>query len=384
MGDELGWTRTEIAGAASFGAILGVALAPLSGWLVDRIGSRLVLVVGGIVITLACLYLSVVQTLLGFYIAFTLARGSELGLISVATSTAIGKWFQLNRGRAIGLIFFAESAGIIVLAPITQLVISVGDWRIAWTVLAGWMFIIGVVPSAALMRRQPEDMGLTVDGRLLEKASKSGLTVFSDDHQIEETSWSIKQVLRTPTFWLVLVSLFVVSIGTSGAGVHLVPHLTQQGLSARSAVGAISIMFTAGALASLAIGVVSERVSPRLLLALSYLLVAVSLAILITADTIAETYLFATTNGIATTAFFVMPVLLCSNYYGRASLGFIYGVIRGAQVSGLALGPVVAGLVYDATESYQNAFIWFALLALLSSLIILITRRPTMLKGEAS
>ena len=65
---------------------------------------------------------------------------------------------------------------------------------------------------------------------------------------------------------------------------HLVPHLTQQGFSAQSAVGAISVMFTAGALASLASGVASERVSPRILMALAYILVAVSIAILIVAD----------------------------------------------------------------------------------------------------
>ena len=383
MGTELGWNRAEIAGAASLGAILGAVLAPLSGWLVDRFGSRLMLVLGGIIITAACFYLSVVQTLLGFYVAFTLARASELGLITVGTSTAMGKWFLLYRGRVTGLIFFAESAGIIALAPITQLVISIGDWRIAWIVTGGWMLVIGVVPSALFMRRQPEDMGLSVDGRPTYKAPRSNLAVSNEERRIEETSWTIGQVLRTPTFWLLLMSLFAVSIGTSGVGVHLVPHLMQQGLSVQSAVGAISVMFTAGALASLALGFASERVSPRLLMALAYLLVAVSLAILIVADSLAETYLFAVTNGIATSAFFILPLLLCSSYYGRASLGFIYGVSKAVQVSGLAIGPLVAGLAYDTTGSYRNAFIWFALLALVSSLIILVARRPTLTGSNA-
>jgi len=134
---------------------------------------------------------------------------------------------------------------------------------------------------------------LSVDGRLPIKAPTSSLTVSTDERLTGEPTWSIEQVLRTQAFWLLLTTLFVVSIGTSGTGVHLVPHLTQQGLSAQSAVGAISVMFTAGALASLGLGLASERVSPRLLMALAYLLVAVSLAILISADTITETYLFA-------------------------------------------------------------------------------------------
>lgn len=381
MGDELGWSRTEIAGAVSLGAVLGALVAPPSGWLVDRFGSRLVLVVGGIVITLACLYLSVVQALLGFYIAFAAIRASDLGVISVGTSAAIGKWFLLFRGRATGLVYFAESAGIIVLAPIIQVVINVGGWRTAWVVMGGLMFVVGVVPAALLMRRQPEDMGLIVDGRASIRTPETYAAVSSDKRQTEEVSWPVSQMLRTLTFWLLLVSLFVVSIGISGVGVHLVPHLTQQGVSAQTSVGAISVMFAAGALASLAVGVVSERVSLRLLMALTYLLVGISLLILIAADTIIETYLFAITHGFAMTAFFVMPILLWPSYYGRASLGFIYGISRAAQVGGLALGPVVAGLVYDTTQSYQSAFVWFAILAGISSLIFLFVRRPTLSQG---
>ena len=382
MGDELGWSRTEIAGAASLGAILGATLAPMSGWLVDRIGSRLILVVGGIIIATACIYLSAVQTLLGFYTAFTLARAAELGPIGVGTSTAIGKWFLRYRGRATGLIFFAESAGIMALAPIVQMVISIGGWRMAWIVLGVWMFAIGVVPAALFIRRQSEDIGLSVDGGTQKKAPRSSLVVSAKDREIEEISLTLGQALLTPSFWLLLVTLLIVSIGTSGVGVHLVPHLTQQGLSAQSAVGAISVMFTAGALASLALGVASERVSPRLLMAVAYLLIAVSLAILIAADTIVETYLFAVTNGVATTAFFIMPLLLCSSYYGRTSLGLIYGVSKAVQMAGLALGPLVAGLAYDTTGSYQIAFIWFSLLAGVSSLVILMARRPTIPEVE--
>jgi MFS family permease len=389
IGNELDWSRTEIAGAASLGAILGAAFAPISGWIVDRIGSRLILVVGCIAIAAACLYLSVVQTLIGFYIAFTLARASELGVTSVATSTAIGKWFLLFRGRATGLIFFAESAGIIVLAPIIQFVIGTEGWRMGWVVLAGWMFAIGVLPSALFMRRQPEDMGLNVDGRLRNVASESGRTDSTNERDSkrdkqedqEEVSWTFAQALRTSTFWLFLISLFVVSIGTSGIGVHLVPHLIQQGLSSQSAVGAISVMFAAGALASVALGFASERISPPILMILTYLLVAISVGILLVADTIPLTYLFAITSGTATIAFFIMPLLLCSSYYGRASLGSIYGVSKAVQVGGLALGPVVAGLVYDTTGSYQRAFLWFGLLALGSSLLILIARRPTLPKS---
>ena len=65
MSQEFGWNRTEMAGATSLGAILGAILAPFSGSLVDRFGARIILVVGGFVVVLGCLYLSTAQTLFG-------------------------------------------------------------------------------------------------------------------------------------------------------------------------------------------------------------------------------------------------------------------------------------------------------------------------------
>ena len=89
MSEEFGWNRTQVAGATSLGAILGALVAPFAGRLVDKIGSRLLLATGGIIVTLACLYLALAQTLLGFYVAFTLARISDQGLIKIGAPPPI-------------------------------------------------------------------------------------------------------------------------------------------------------------------------------------------------------------------------------------------------------------------------------------------------------
>ncbi len=385
MTQEFGWSRTEVAGATSLGAILGAALAPFSGRLVDRMGSRLVLVVGGTVVCLACLYLSLAQTLLGFYLAFTLSRVSDQGLIKIGASTTVGKWFLRYRGRATGLVFFAGAAGVIFLAPAVQVIISTWGWRVAWIVLGGLMFFLGVVPSALVVRRQPEDLGLTIDGVAhTQRATTSDPSLGDKEVSRDgEISWSLGQVIRTPAFWVILVSLFIVSSATSGIGLHLVPHLTQQGLSAPAAVGAISIMSTSGALGALALGIMAERISPRLMITLAYLLGAVSMVVLLMADTLAETYLFAVLQGLAGTGVNTLAPILWANYYGRASLGSIYGLSRAAQVSGFALGPLVSGIVYDATGSYRSAFIYFAFLAVVAAVIVLAFRRPTSRTGIA-
>ena len=104
MSMEFGWSRTEISAATSVGAILGAVLAPFSGRLIDRIGSRIILTVGASLVVCACIGLSFVSTLLGFYIAFTVARSAEQGLVQVGAAPAVAKWFRRYRGRALSLI----------------------------------------------------------------------------------------------------------------------------------------------------------------------------------------------------------------------------------------------------------------------------------------
>ena len=109
MTDEFGWSRTEISGATSIGALLGATIAPLIGRIVDRLGSRLVLVVGGLAVAGSCFYLAAAQTLLGFYIAFTAARTADQGLIKIGTTPVVAKWFYRFRGRDIVSFFYGDA-----------------------------------------------------------------------------------------------------------------------------------------------------------------------------------------------------------------------------------------------------------------------------------
>lgn len=377
MTREFGWSRTQMAAATSLGALLGAALAPFTGLLVDRMGARLLLAAGGLVVALSCFYLATLHTLPGFYLGFTLARVADQGMIKPSASPTVGNWFRRYRGRAVGLVFFGGSAGIIVLAPMVQAVISQWGWRAAWVMLGGLMLIIGVVPCALLVRRRPEDLGLTVDGVPIRRVStKSPLGSARTPRNLAPTEerWTLGQVVRSPSFWPVLVSLLVVSTASSGVGLHLVPYLTQQGLSASAAVGAISLQSAAGATATLVFGLLAERLSPRWLLGLAYLLASLSMVLLAWADNIFETYIFAFCQGVASGGIGTLPPLLWASYYGRESMGAIYGLSRMAQVTGFALGPLLSGLVYDTTGSYRGAFIPFAALAAGSALLLLVSR----------
>jgi len=140
-----------------------------------------------------------------------------------------------------------NAGGVIVMAPLVQLVISAWDWRAAWVMLAGVMLVVGALPALLLVQRQPEDLGLRVDGDGI-----SSVTASAEASDLDQDV-GLSTILRTPSFWLILLSLFLVATATSGIGLHLMPHLTQQGLSAGAAVAAISVMSVSGALAAVAL-----------------------------------------------------------------------------------------------------------------------------------
>ena len=371
MSEEFGWGRTEIAGATTLGAILGAALAPFIGRLVDRFGSRLTLVIGGGVIALGCVYLSLMQTLTGFYVAFTISRIADQGGVKIGTSVAAGKWFQRYRGRATGLVFLLETVGVIVLAPLTQLVIGQWGWRSAWLMLAAVMLALGVIPCALWVRRQPEDMGLAVDGG---RVPDSGGVAPGPGDADADQSLTLRDAARTRVFWVALVSLFLGSNAMAGPGLHLVPYLTERGLSATAAVGAISVMATAGAAGAIGSGIAADRVSPRWLMVGLYLLGTAALVLLVRTDTLVETYAVVILMGLIGTGVNTLAPLMWAANYGRGSLGAIHGVGRASQVLGFAFGPLVAGIAYDRTDTYREVFLIMAVVALVAAVLMAAAR----------
>ena len=374
MSYEFGWSRTGVAAATSLGAILGALIAPFSGRLIDRIGSRAILTFGSLLVVFSCLGLSAVGSLGGFYMAFTVARSAEQGLVQVGAAPVVAKWFFKYRGRAMSLIFFASSAGMIITAPLVQVIISNFGWRLAWVMLAGNMFIIGVIPCALLIRRQPEDIGLILDGFEVDESTED-----LGEPVIAETIWSMHQAVSTYSFWAVLGSLFIAAICTSGVGLHLIPYLVQQDISSGAAVSVISLMAFSGAISAIVLGWISEKFSPRLMLGTVYLLSAISLMILLNTTTLSMAYMFAILNGIVGTGVNTLAPILWARFYGRGIMGSIYGISRSTQVVGFAIGPLASGLVYDSFSSYENALIWFAALSLVSVGFIASARQPSIM-----
>jgi MFS family permease len=107
-----------------------------------------------------------------------------------------------------------------------------------------------------------------------------------------------------------------------------------------------------------------------------FLTAAASLGLLIVADNLLVTYLYAVLSGVSSAGINTLTPIMWSSYYGRGALGSIFGVGRAAQVLGFAVGPLVSGIFFDATGGYTGAFFALAWVALAASFLIASARGP--------
>ena len=296
--------------------------------------------------------------------AFGLARLADQGLVQNIAPPAVAKWFLRYRGRALAVLFFATAAGGVALPLLAHFVIEAWSWRIAWAVMAGVMLALGLVPTALLVRRAPEDLGLDVEG--------GGGT----EPELVVEVWRVGAAMRTRSLWLVLVAGFASGFGSSGITLHLVPYLVEKDIGTGMAVGAVSVSFMAGGLSTLFWGFLAERYPPRRLLTLVYIVGAAGIAVLLGASTSGQAYVFAVLHGAAVGGIATVTTLLLADYYGRRHLGSIYGLNRSVQVAGFAAGPLVAGAVYDISDSYTGAFAAFLALSVVAALLVAMAARP--------
>ena len=164
LSEELGWSRTLIAGAASFGGLAASAVSPGVGWLVDRYGARLVLTASIFILGLSSISLAWATVPVAFYLAYGVGRVIFSSPIQIGSSVVVSRWFVRMRGRASGILFGSHSVGLVLFPLIASVIIGASGWREAWIVLGILVWGIALLPTALLIVQQPEDVGLRPDG----------------------------------------------------------------------------------------------------------------------------------------------------------------------------------------------------------------------------
>ncbi|MCY4447461.1 MAG: MFS transporter [Chloroflexi bacterium] len=367
--DELGWSRTTITVAFTVGSLGGAMLASVVGPIVDRYGARGVMSVTGLLVTAGLLAIAAMTEPWHFWVAYGVARTVSVAGVGLGTSVAIANWFIRKRGRAIAMRAAGQRSGQAIVPLLILPVLLTLGWRESFVVLAVVAALFITIPSLMFIRRRPEDFGLRPDGdsapdqphpNLPPSRGKGpgGVPAFAGTTIVaEEYSWTLRQVRATRTLWLLTLGMAAGLSAQIAINVHAVANFEDKGISQGLAVTVASIFTGVAAVSMMGWGMLVERIHVRYVSMAAMGLFFLAMGVLLVADTYPMAVLFAVLFGLGTGGWTVAQMIMIPNYFGRLHAGSIKGFI--SPVEGLLgiSGPLVAAFVFDATGSYDAAFV---------------------------
>ena len=382
--ETFNWTAATTSIAFVFQRLEAGVLGPISGFLVDRVGPRKLMIPGWIITGLGFLWMSRIDSLWSFYGSFVLiATGLSLGSFVVMNAT-IANWFTRKRSRALTFIYVGFGlSGLLV--PLVSLFISQFGWRESLVVIGFTMWAIGI-PLSLLMRHKPSQYGYLPDGEIRarieditnEPSQRSSKDRMEQDSGYIATGFTVREALRTRAFWLLSFVFFFQHIGTSAVMVHIVPYLESVKVPGQIAALSVTGMTVCSLIGRLGFGLLGDFKNKRYLIAISLTLQAIGLFIfsLINADRVWLIIPFLLTYSPGYGGPIPLRPALQGDYFGTKNFGTIMGLMLVITMMGGLISPVFAGWVFDTMGGYQSAWQIFALTTLPAIFLVLLAIPP--------
>lgn len=348
---EFAWSRTQVAIVLLIGTVVTVLVSPWLGRIVDRFGARRVALPSIVLLalTLASLYW-LTPSLLHLYLVFGLMPVLGGGTSSVLFSKVVTYWFDRRRGLALGLALTGVGIGAFVLPLYAQLLIDHLGWRGAYIGLGALMLCVTFPVVALLLRDSPQSMGLLPDGAV---QARHGLTGGS----ASAPGYASELARRQSRFWIMAAAFCLVGFGLTGPLLHLVPMLTDRGVSADLAAVAQSVVGLSLIFGRVLAGTLMDRFfAPHV--AIAFLIgPVVAIYVLASGATGWPAFVSAALIGLAAGAEVDVIAYLVSRYFGMRAFGENYGWQYAAFTAGAGLSPAVTAAGFDQTGSYAGVLV---------------------------
>ena len=258
-------------------------------------------------------------------------------------------WFTRRRTLAMSMITASVSVGGFLFTPLLAAAVVHWGWRPA-AFGNGVAFLLLGLPMALLVRRSPESMGLQPDGDRVEAIPVMKRAEYSKSSA--QQSFSLSEAMHTSSFWFLTVGTTLRVIVLTAVTVHYIPILVWKGLSQTEAAFLLGVQAFLGIPITLSFGWLADRVNKPRLMAVCMLFAMLSLVFLIFAQKEWHIRFFLPLYSLVESTF---PVnwSTVGEYFGRANFAKIRGSMIFIQAWGAVVGPVIAGVIYDRTQSYS-------------------------------
>jgi MFS family permease len=384
MATELALPRETLGLITTFYIIMSGLPGPLVAMAVNRFGVRRTLVAGSLMnVAGAAFMATVANSGVTAYLGFGLVIGGGVCTgAAIASQTALSRWFVRRRALAFSILYSAGAiGGYVAVKHVLPWAMQAGaSWRAGWWVIVSLSALAGVL-TLAFVRERPEDMGLTPDGDV---ADETGAAARARPKHITSAPWEFREVVRRPTYWLIVGSLVGGSGGYTLFLAHGIVHLQDLGHPIDVARGALATMTWTGLLAKALIMLFGDRVDPRWLWGVFMLFFGAGLVVLVDARTTFAVNAFATCLGIGFGGGVVCLMAVLGNYFGLRAFALLSGIAIAINTTLSAIAPYVAGYLFDHGYGYGGICHFLAAWCFLGALVLFALRRPVLPAVAAS
>jgi OFA family oxalate/formate antiporter-like MFS transporter len=377
--EDLGVSRGLFSLLRSGEILIGAAMAPLVGPLVDRFGGRWLMVGGALSAGLGFLLMSRVGAFWQFLmLRWIFVAIGGVFMCQMIVSVTVSRWFVRKRGRAIAIASLGQGFAKVCIPVVTATLFAWVGWRLTWSIFGLITLVLVVVPALIFMRRSPEEMGLQPDGMDAQPALVGSKSNDATKARLaaEEVVWTWREVIRTKAFWIICFIYGIANVGIAGLNLHVFAYVTDIGYSPLVAATVLSIIASTQLGSTMVWGVISERMDIRHSSLVMFLVQSTGLALVLVTSQVVPVYFGFLLYGVGLGGGWVLQELIWASNFGRVSLGMVRGLgILVTHAFGAAGAPFF-GFVHDLTGSYRSSFSAFVVALIVSALLSLAVRAP--------
>ena len=378
MTDEFGWSRAQFSGAVSLGALFGLMVSPFAGRFIDRYGSGVLLSTSSAVVGICAIGLSLTSPVWSFYAMYVPGRAVFSSPLELGTSTAVSNWFIRRRPKGLAYMGIIQGIGLTIFPVIVQVLINGWGWRTAWLALGIFTISTGIIPVLLLMSRRPEDMGLEVDPDKRPRSQEE--TSIAVEAPVPpknfESNYTVRQALATRAFWLLALFSVMGFVVQAGVSLHQVPHYIGEGVPTHLAALTASTFAFGQVPGGLFWSFWARRIPLRVLLSAAAAAMAVGAVGTGFSSSLSTGIPMGFLLGFGVGGIQLLLRLTWADYYGRMHLGSIRGLTLPAQIGGQAMGPIIAGFMFDSTGSYETPFTVFGIIVAFAAVMVFAATPP--------
>ncbi len=356
--EDFGASVGAISVAAGIGWAVNGIVQPFFGRLTDKLGGRRVLIWGVLAMGLGTMLVAAspnVYVLIAVY-GFVVSSAAG-GVFPTPASSVIVRWFQRKRGTAMSMVAFGGSAGGFIMVPFAAYLLVIADWRTAWLVMGAAILFLALPLLLAIVRSDPEDMGLNQDGDEEPISTPGDGNDSSTSIRIAPlatTGW--KESYRSAPMWQLSLGYSVCGITTAIVAVHFIRWASTEDITPGTAALAFGLLMAINGVGLLVVGSVSDRMQRKNLLGTVYLIRGLGFLALIVFPGVPALWAFAVIGGMSWLASVPLTNSLTADVYGLRNVGILNGLIMMVHQLAGGLAVIIAGRVFDIWDTYDPVF----------------------------